>query len=96
MKVQIEVPDYNDALHMEWEPDVRIETKQMGSGALWIGANRDGLISLARLLLTLADERVPDGHHWHLDDSNSLEDGSVELIVEKVEERWNVNHQKPT
>ncbi|MBQ6479294.1 MAG: hypothetical protein IJI44_08030 [Erysipelotrichaceae bacterium] len=48
-----------------------------------ISANRDGLLSLARQLIDMADE-VP-GTHIHYDDSNSLEEGSSELIIEKTE-----------
>ena len=48
-----------------------------------ISANREGLLSLAENLKTLAEEHP--GDHFHLDEYNSLEEGSVELIVEKTE-----------
>ena len=40
-------------------------------------------MSLARHLLVLAQEEAPSGCHIHLDEFNSLEDGSVELILDK-------------
>lgn len=85
MKIEIEVPEYSpeDGLQMEWEPDTAITT-EVAYGAIRILANRDGLISLARLLLTLADAHVAAGYHWHLDASNSLENDSVEVIIEKA------------
>jgi hypothetical protein len=85
MKVEIEVPDYSpeSGLHMEWEDYFEIRTDLQG-GATRIVANQAGLISLARLFLTLADPAVPSGNHWHLDDLNSLEEGSRELILEKM------------
>ena len=46
-----------------------------------ISANREGLLSLAGQLTALADG-VP-GDHIHYDDNNSLEKGSVELIMER-------------
>ena len=46
-----------------------------------ISANREGLLSLAGQLTALADG-VP-GDHIHNDDNNSLEKGSVELIIER-------------
>lgn len=49
-----------------------------------ISANASGLRSLARQLLVLAQESTPSGHHFHFDDSNSLEDGSTELVLEKA------------
>jgi len=46
-------------------------------------ANKEGLLSLANHLVNLAQDAIPKGSHIHFDDSNSLEDGSVELIIEK-------------
>lgn len=46
-----------------------------------ISANREGLLSLAGQLTALA-EGAP-GDHIHYDDNNSLEEGSVQLIIEK-------------
>jgi hypothetical protein len=71
---------------MMWEVghaiSVRVENNEVV-----ISANRKGLISLARLLLTLADERAPSGSHWHLDPGNdpfaSLDEGSCATVIEK-------------
>ena len=35
-------------------------------------------------LLLFSQDACPPGHHFHFDDLNSLEEGSVELILEKV------------
>ncbi|MBR6877944.1 MAG: hypothetical protein IKM95_00985 [Bacteroidales bacterium] len=48
-----------------------------------ITANKEGLLSLANHLKTLAEEPT-NGAHFHLDEYNSLEDGSVALIVDKI------------
>jgi hypothetical protein len=85
VKVEIDVPDYSpqSGLRMEWDLGCVISaTTQLSDGVL-IEANRAGLISLARLLLTLADDNVSSGSHWHLDDLNALEEGSIELVIEK-------------
>ena len=42
-------------------------------------ANESGLRSLAKHLLCLADTEVPVHYHIHLDESNSLEDGSFRI-----------------
>ena len=47
-----------------------------------ISANAAGLRSLANHLMALADEESHS--HFHLDEYNSLEEHSVELIVEKL------------
>ena len=46
-----------------------------------VNANKEGLLSLADHLRTLAEE--PAGSHIHLDRFNSLEEGSAELILVK-------------
>ena len=52
------------------------------NGEVVISANREGLLSLANHFLTLSESFA--GDHFHLDEYNSLEDGSLELIVEKT------------
>jgi hypothetical protein len=84
MKINIEVPDYSpqDGMRFKWEDGFLLESKIIHDTVV-IKANREGLVSLARHLLTLADASVPQGYHFHLDDSNSLSAGSCELIFEK-------------
>ena len=64
-----------------WEDGSEIRTG-VENDAIVISGNREGLLSLANHLKVLAEE-VP-GSHIHLDEDNSLERGSVELIIEKV------------
>ena len=47
-----------------------------------ISANKEGLLSLAGQLMALA-EGMP-GDHIHYDEYNSLEEGSAEMIIEKL------------
>ena len=51
-------------------------------GKIVISANREGLLSLAKQLAALS-EGVP-GDHIHYDEHNSLEEGSAEMIIERV------------
>lgn len=53
---------------------------QIIDNAICLKANAAGLISLAKHCLTLAQAEVPKGHHVHYDESNSLEEGSNELM----------------
>ena len=48
-----------------------------------ISANRAGMVSLANILLALADETP--GAHVHLDEYNSLEDDSCAIIFERID-----------
>ena len=69
-------------MKINWTGDFTIRTSAR-PGEITICANRDGLLSLAGILTALANE--PSGSHVHLDEYNSLEDGSIELIIEKTE-----------
>ncbi len=66
-------------MNAEWQGDFRIRVKTDGKTAV-VSANRDGLLSLAAICKSLADEKP--GAHVHLDPYNSLEDDSAELIIE--------------
>jgi hypothetical protein len=65
----------------EWVNGFEIRVKVV-NGTTVILANREGMMSLAKQLLTLADG-VP-GDHIHYDEYNSLEPGSSEMIIERV------------
>ena len=84
-EIKINIPEYDDAIELVWDDNYKIKTSTPYD-TITIEANRDGLLSLARHLLLLAQEEVPNGSHFHLDEINSLEDNSVELIISKNEE----------
>ena len=73
MDVQIEVSSSHGMTDSSWKlvPIV-------------VRGNVAGLRSLARHLLTLAQEDVPSGSHVHLDDIGGLEPGSIELVLERA------------
>ena len=86
MIIEINVPNYEGkGLPLEWEENSVISVKIVQeNNVVAIGGNREGLISLARHLLTLAQVNVPAGYHVHFDDQNSLEEGSCELILGRL------------
>lgn len=83
-EIQIFIPEYSSdiGLRFEWEDNPIISTSFQNNEII-ITANKDGLISLARHLLTLAQDQVPEGHHMHLDEYAGLENESIALTVEK-------------
>ncbi len=85
MKKEIEIFPYDSkkGVQLKWETDFCISVK-VEYEAVTISADKGGLISLARHLLTLAQDEVPQGVHFHLDEYSALEDGSIELIVERM------------
>ena len=68
-------------MDIKWVDGVEIRVNIDGEAVL-ISANREGLLSLARQLTALADG-VP-GDHIHYDEYNSLEEGSAEMIIERI------------
>lgn len=68
-------------MKIEWEDGYEIRVT-IDKGTALISANREGLLSLARQLTAMAQE--PVGSHIHYDQSNSLEEGSAELIIERI------------
>ena len=68
-------------MEIRWEDGFTVEVRQ-ADGTVVLSANREGLLSLARHLSDLA-ESMP-GTHLHYDAYNSLEEGSDELIIEKI------------
>ena len=66
---------------INWVDGFTIKVSMEGNNVL-ISANKEGLLSLANQLKTLADEEI--GAHSHYDEYNSLEEGSCEMIIEKI------------
>ena len=81
MKIEVEIPEKD--IKRVWEHNFTIKA-QIDDNTVIVKANEAGLKSLAKQLFTLAQSSVPIGSHLHYDDSNSLEDGSCELIIEKI------------
>ncbi len=69
-------------MELHWEDGFTICVAVSGNTAV-LSANREGMLSLANHLTTLAE--MPSGSHLHLDEHNSLEEGSAELILEKTD-----------
>ncbi|WP_030293158.1 Imm32 family immunity protein [Streptomyces katrae] len=84
MDRMIDVPEYrgDEGLRFAWDDDFEIELT-VSSAEVVIKANRAGLTSLARHLLTLAQEGVGAGSHVHLTADQEIE-SNVDLILERM------------
>ncbi|MEQ1787034.1 MAG: hypothetical protein ABL966_08275 [Acidimicrobiales bacterium] len=83
--MEIDVPEYSPAgLPFVWDDEAQISVSMDPTFAT-VSANRDGLVTLARHLLTLAQPSVPIGNHFELDDLNGFEEGSLGLRVVLVD-----------
>lgn len=83
MKIDIPKYDRDTGLQLCWRDGFTIKVTSENEEVI-ISANREGLISLANHLLNLAQTDVPFGAHIHLDEYNSLENGSQSIIIEKI------------
>ncbi|WP_316829724.1 hypothetical protein [Pedobacter aquatilis] len=85
VEVKLEIPKYDNNLGLQssWVDGFIVKT-DIVDDQIQIQANKAGLISLAKQLLSLAHDETPIGCHYHLDDYNSLEAGSIELIISKI------------
>ena len=79
--MEISVPKYGPAFYFDWEPGFAIKCSINGNETI-IEANKEGLISLARHILELADDDAKEFSHFHLYEGVT-EDGSSELIIVK-------------
>jgi hypothetical protein len=82
----IDVPEYQsgEGLRFAWDDGFEIGLT-VSSTDVVIKANRAGLTSLARHLLTLAQEGVHTGSHVHLTADQEVE-SDRDLILERMEE----------
>jgi hypothetical protein len=85
MHLTVNIPLYNPTkgFTYQWEPGFSILVTVV-DGVTRIQANKAGLLSLANHLLNLAQDGILPGVHLHLDELNSLEESSSELLIEKV------------
>ena len=66
-------------MEIHWEEGAAIS---LDGDAIILSANREGMLSLAGQLADLAG--APAGSHIHLDAFSGLEDGSTELILDRI------------
>ena len=70
-------------MDIKWIGGSTIKVNVDNENTVLISANKEGLLSLAAQLKAMANEEI--GSHCHYDEYNSLEEGSSELIIEKIE-----------
>lgn len=85
MKIIKNLPEYDDKKGFQyvWENNFTISVDK-DQDSIVISANKEGLESLAWQLLMLSQKEFPINTHLHYDEYNSLEEGSVELIIKKI------------
>ena len=69
-------------MDFKWEDGFAVNVA-IQDGEVVLSANKAGLLSLANHLIALSE--CEPGCHVHLDKYNSLEEDSVDLIIEKID-----------
>ena len=69
-------------MNITWKEGFCIEV-EINTNEVVISANKEGLLSLSEICKALANSDIPE-EHIHLDQYNSLEADSVDLIVSKL------------
>lgn len=73
---------YDEATGVGFDPDGDFSLRvEIDRNSVVIVGSRDGLRSLAQMLVDLAEPGVPSGHHVHLSASVCLDEGSSEIAV---------------
>lgn len=85
MITDILIDDYSESrgVTIRWSDGYIIHVESH-NGSVQIRGNAAGLTSLAQHMLTLAQTAVPGGRHVHYSADTCLEDGSLELVIEKL------------
>jgi hypothetical protein len=83
ISLDIEPIKSDGAIRIVWIPGYEIRA-EIQNDVVVISANKEGLKSLAVVLMTLAQDEVIPGAHVHLDELNSLEDGSCGLVFDRI------------
>jgi hypothetical protein len=85
MEMKLEIPEYDKNVGFKYYWEYGFEIKVSSSdNKVSISANKAGLISLAIQMLTIAQDAVPVNYYTYLDEYNSLEEGSKELVIQKI------------
>ncbi len=70
-------------MEIEWVEGFKITVNTCDNGEVIISANKEGLLSLAGQMEALA-KGMP-GDHIHYDEYDSLEEGSPDMIIERIQ-----------
>ena len=85
MEVKVNVPDNPaEGIVATLAEDYRIQIV-FEDGEVGIWADKEGLLSLARQLLFLAQEAVPSGRHIHFGPDSGLDENSLACLIGKLD-----------
>ncbi|MBR2972099.1 MAG: hypothetical protein IKC61_04135 [Clostridia bacterium] len=85
MKIEIDLPDYEDGIDVFWDTDAKMSL-HLEENHMVLSMNNVALLSLAKQLIYLSQDSVPEFSHIHYD--NFTFDGFLsnrELVVVKKE-----------
>ena len=83
MKITLDVPYYDgNGLDVVWEIDSKYAIKIIGDNVV-ISANKNALVSIAKQMLYMAYNDLPEGSHVHYNRFFTKMNEEYELVIEK-------------
>ena len=83
-KIALNINEYNASrwfiFPREWDHSISIKKEHW---EIVLKCNRDWLVSLAQILIQLAQDDFENNYHIHLDEYWGLEDWSEQFIIQK-------------
>ena len=85
MKVNVDIIPYSEeaCISLEYVPDADIKF-DAHHNSLTIHANAEGLLFLAKICLTLAQDDTPNGSHIHFDGFNFVHSDAFDLTIARI------------
>ena len=83
MKIILDIPDYDgDSLDVVWDNGSKY-TINIADNSVVISANKGALVSIAKQMLYMAYNDIPEGSHVHYDSFFTKINEEFELVIEK-------------
>ncbi len=83
MKIILDIPDYDgDSLDVVWENGSKYAIN-IDDNNVVISANKGALVSMAKQMLYMAYNDIPEGSHVHYDSFFTKINEEFELVIEK-------------
>ena len=83
MKITLDIPDYDgDSVDVVWENGSKYAINIVDNNVV-ISANKGALVSMAKQMLYMAYNDIPEGSHVHYDSFFTKINEEYELVIEK-------------
>jgi len=68
-----------------WEDETYIKIKHQGKKQIAIEANKKGLLSLAKMFMSMAENGIVDDHFWIYSYCGYIDKDSDDIVISKID-----------